>query len=325
MDVFDDPSLGTRRRWELLALRSKKLQADIADQTQAIANFGKQRVELAAHEGEQLEGDTSREERLQQIDAYLDVLREQLAQSTAEYGQLQPRLDQAKAALQSDIREFLEEAVAHSGLPPATLARRAAVSASTITRPLNDREFSFIPRSTTLQKIADAAGIPLPRSFTAGRPDPIPDGPEIRIVPIAGEATLGSWRPEPDMSAEAEAWDRGDWAPVNLTEYASTPLSAYRIRSDRDELSIAITAPREATGIRLDDEIIVRRWRGSFSETALWRVVAANPLRAVAEAANEGMEELQLEARGPEERAPQVLGVVIQTIRHRSPRGPLIG
>ncbi len=326
VDALDDPSLGSRRRWELLALRSKKLQSDIADRNRAIENFCNQRAEAEQELALSSEPHPDLKARLAQIDAFIELWQEELRQSTAEYDKVQPRLEEAKLALQADIRTFLQEAVIHSGLPPATLARRAAVSASTITRPLNDPEFSFIPRSATLQKIADAAGIPVPRSFTAGRPPPaVEDTPEIRIVPIYGEARLGSWRPETDETAEAEAWDRGDWAPVSLTEYAATPLSAYRItRPLADETSVVVIAPRHATGIRVGDDLIVRRWSGSFSETALWRVVAGPPIKAAAIDSESG-EELELETGTPEARPPEILGVVIQTIRTRSSKGPLIG
>ncbi len=88
-----------------------------------------------------------------------------------------------------DARSFLAEALRVSGLKPYALARAAGVSASTITRPLNDPTFKFTPKPITLAKIAKAAGIPLPGALAVAAKV----RPEATELPLIGPVQAGAW------------------------------------------------------------------------------------------------------------------------------------
>lgn len=315
---------GSRRRYELLALRVKSLQSDMAERIDTLSRLQEDRAKTNESHAE-AKGEDRRALEQDAIDIYQQIAKceAELGRATAEYQELTPQLERAKSDLQEDIRSFLKNAVEHSGLPPAVLARRASVSASTITRPLNDPDFSFLPRTITLQKIADAAGIPLPSSFTAGRPEPLADETQgIRLLPITGEAKLGSWSLEGGAISEFESWDAGGIVPVLLSEYAKTPLSAFKFIEPSGQSSLIVSAPAEAAGIRLGDQVVLRRWNGSFAETAIWQVIGGPPLRLSAVCGQQPPEEITLSESSA--RPPKLLGVVIQTTRERDTKGPLI-
>jgi lambda repressor-like predicted transcriptional regulator len=56
---------------------------------------------------------------------------------------------------QETARDFLRAAIQRSGLKPSQLAKKAGVAPSTITRPLSDPLYEFIPKASTLAKIAE--------------------------------------------------------------------------------------------------------------------------------------------------------------------------
>lgn len=62
----------------------------------------------------------------------------------------------------SDFADFLREAIRASGLTATALAEKAGVNQSTISRVVANPEYGGSMRPATLQKIAVAAGLPLP-------------------------------------------------------------------------------------------------------------------------------------------------------------------
>lgn len=88
-----------------------------------------------------------------------------------------------------EARAFLSRALEASGLKPFALAKRAGVAPTTITRPLNDPEFKFTPKPATLRKIAQAAGIELPRGLAVATPSPA----AVEELPIIGPIQAGAW------------------------------------------------------------------------------------------------------------------------------------
>ena len=93
-------------------------------------------------------------------------------------------------------RQFLAEAVRASGLAPYALAKRAGVSPTTITRPLNDETFKFTPKLATLLKISEASGVPLP----AGVFDLPSAPPTVGDLPLIGPVRAGAWLEMDDTS-----------------------------------------------------------------------------------------------------------------------------
>lgn len=92
--------------------------------------------------------------------------------------------------LADEARAFMREALNKTGLAPYALAKKAGVSPTTITRPLNDPEFSFTPKPATLMKIAQAAGMDLPGSLRV----PTRSGPvQAGQLPLIGPVQAGAW------------------------------------------------------------------------------------------------------------------------------------
>lgn len=96
----------------------------------------------------------------------------------------------AMVDLADEARAFMREALNKTGLAPYALAKKAGVSPTTITRPLNDPEFSFTPKPATLLKIAQAAGMDLPGSLRV----PTRSGPvQAGQLPLIGPVQAGAW------------------------------------------------------------------------------------------------------------------------------------
>lgn len=101
------------------------------------------------------------------------------------------------AAENDSAREFLRSAVMAAG-SAAALAKRAKISPSTITRPLNDPDFRFTPKLSTLQKISIASGVPLPGGLaTAQIMAPVGD-----LLPVVGAVQAGAWLVIDDLAQE---------------------------------------------------------------------------------------------------------------------------
>lgn len=97
---------------------------------------------------------------------------------------------QRMVTILDEARAFLHEALRVSGLKPHALAKKAGVAPTTITRPLNDPDFTFTPKPATLMKIAEAAGVALPGSLSV----PVRQGPiQVGGLPLIGPVQAGAW------------------------------------------------------------------------------------------------------------------------------------
>ena len=121
-----------------------------------------------------------------------------------------------------EIRRWLEQAVAKTGLTATALARRAGVHQTTVTRFLRDPDAPMM-KTTTLNAIASAAGIPL---LNADEPnDPIeaiqltlaetdtPKNAALKAL-IAGRENISLWRLTTD-ALESAGYLPGDLLVVN--------------------------------------------------------------------------------------------------------------
>ena len=103
----------------------------------------------------------------------------------------------AMADQNESARDFLRLAVREAG-SAAALAKRARISPSTITRPLNDPDFRFTPKLSTLQKISVASGVPLPGGLAISEPAP----PVGDLMPVVGAVQAGAWLVVDDLAQE---------------------------------------------------------------------------------------------------------------------------
>lgn len=163
-------------------------------------------------------------------------------------------------------RDFLRRALDHSGLSPQRLAELAGVSATTITRPLNNPNFKFTPKQATLDKIARAAGLPSPTGVTPPEPTIFSD---LRSIPILGSVQAGAWR---EVGVSVAVPD--GYIQLALPEYENADLGALRVVGRSMDLfypegSLIVFAKAADTGVRVGDHVVVQRSRGGFVETTL--------------------------------------------------------
>lgn len=221
-----------------------------------------------------------------------------------------------------EAREFLRLAIEVTGLSPYKLAQKAGVAPSTITRPLNDPEFKFIPKRATLDKIAQAAGLTTPKiSDPSLRVEPV-----TQSVPILGEVRAGTWTEIQDDARGKEA------VLVHLPEYARASLFAVRVAGRSMDLkyqegTIVIAASPAETGVRVGDDVIVRRQRNGMAETTLKEVAQLSgggyELRPCSSDAS--FQPIALDRGREAQDGPEIIGVVIYSISpSRSGRGPLV-
>lgn len=226
------------------------------------------------------------------------------------------------AEIADEARDFIRRALAATGWTPYRLAKAAGIAPSTITRPLNDPNFKFIPKQGTLNKIAEAAGLTAPTVAEAS----LEVESVSQWVPLLGEVRAGTWT---EILAEPEIEDR---IPVRLPEYQRASLFAVRVSGRSMDLkypdgSVVIALPPSEAGVRVGDDVIVRRYRDGLAETTLKEVTQIE----------DGSYELQPRSSDPTHlslpmpKAPdsqdgiEIIGVVITSMGPpRQARGPLV-
>ncbi len=173
----------------------------------------------------------------------------------------------------NDVRQialnFLREAHGKFGGSITALARAAGVSPSTLSRPLNDPEFEFVPRLSTLTKVGQAAGMMLPREL---RGLDVPENPEgepapFRSVPVVGVIWPGAW-----IEYETEEDQEVVFVPRTLLPHAA--LAAYSMgRKTRDPDfppgSQVIVAQPDDVHLLAGDCVVVERIRDGLSEFSI--------------------------------------------------------
>lgn len=167
-----------------------------------------------------------------------------------------------------DAREFMRRALEATGLSPYKLAKLAGIAPSTITRPLNDPNFKFVPKQATLNKIAEAAGLTAPTVTEAS----LSVEPVSQWIPLVGEVRAGNWAEIPHDPVIEEH------IAVHLPEYSRASLFALRVAGRSMDLKypdgcVVIAAPAAEAGIRVGDDVVVRRYRpDGLAETTLKEV-----------------------------------------------------
>lgn len=112
--------------------------------------------------------------------------------------------------LQRAVRSYIEQVLDRTGWDASTLARRAGLASSTITRFLNSDAHHYLLSARSLMKVAAASGVPLPRQLSGAvaihaahmvhaadmaPPAPAlpsePPAPPSRDLPVLGHAEAG--------------------------------------------------------------------------------------------------------------------------------------
>lgn len=221
-----------------------------------------------------------------------------------------------------EAREFLRRALTVTGLKPYALAKRAGVSPTTITRPLNDPAFKFTPKMATLVKIAEASGLTPPKL-----PEPSLDIEAVtQWVPLVGEVRAGAWT---EILAEPVVEDR---IPVHLPEYQRANLFAVRVSGRSMDLkypdgTVVIVLPAAESGLRVGDDVIVRRCQNGLAETTLKEMVQESDgsYALYPRSSDASFKPIPLERHRSAQEGAEIIGVVIYSISPtRQGRGPLV-
>lgn len=213
-------------------------------------------------------------------------------------------------------------ALSVTGLRPYALAKKAGISPTTITRPLNDPEFKFVPKQVTLNKIGAAAGLTAPTVAEAS----LEVESVHQWVPLVGEVRAGTWA---EIQDEPEIEDR---IPVHLPEYQKANLFAVRVSGRSMDLkypdgSVVIAVPPAEGGVRVGDDVIVRRIRDGLAETTLKEVTQVGPGRYELQprSSDTTFKPLPLPEAECSQDGVEIIGVVLFSINpERRGRGPLL-
>lgn len=221
-----------------------------------------------------------------------------------------------------DARDFIRRALEVTGLSPYALAKLASVAPTTLTRPLNDPEFKFVPKQATLAKIGKAAGLTPPQL-----PEPSLTVEGIsQWVPLVGEVRAGAWT---EIRDEPVVEDR---IPVHLPEYQRASLFAVRVAGRSMDLkyaegTVVIAIPPAEAGVRVGDDVIVRRRQGALVETTLKEVVQESDgsYALYPRSTDPAMKPIPIERGRDWQEGPEIIGVVVYSINpSRQGRGPLV-
>lgn len=231
--------------------------------------------------------------------------------------------------LLEDVRDFFRRGLKKTGWSPYKWAKEAKIASTTITRPLNDPEWTRVPKLATLRKLAAAAGMDLPSNLKSA--DLVDISPIERSIPVLGEVRAGSFVRIPDDPEITE------WLPMEVPEYRGASLFALRVVGRSMDLiypdgTYVVCIPAAQAGLQEGDCVVVRRRDGAGrSETTLKQI----------ERRRDGSYILQPRSSDPEHQEPiaipprdedglaqlgvEIIGVVVVAYtKDRRGRGPLI-
>lgn len=98
-------------------------------------------------------------------------------------------MDQYRSATIAYLLRLKDE----SGLSLNELAQRVGVSHTTLTRPVNNPDYKYVPKFATLQRLASLTGIPLPTELTDASNTP-PDVATLTVLSVRGVVAAGMWQ-----------------------------------------------------------------------------------------------------------------------------------
>lgn len=166
-------------------------------------------------------------------------------------------MDQYREAIVAYLRQVRETAP----MSLNQIAQRVGVSHTTLTRPVNNPDYPYVPKFATLQKISLLTGIPLPAaltSVTVERSNKLP----IRTLVVRGVVAAGMWQAAEVIQDEP----LGSIPMVEDSDYEGLPQWAELVRGpsmnqvydDGDYLHVVGFAELGYSP-RPDDDVIVER------------------------------------------------------------------
>lgn len=217
---------------------------------------------------------------------------------------------------------YLQRVKDESGLSLNEVAQRVGVSHTTLTRPLNNPLYKYVPKFATLQRIALATGIGLPTELT-NLPNAQPIVAKLKLLTVRGVVAAGMWQAAEVVQDVplGEALMVEDPAYVGLPQWAELLRgpSMNRTYLDGDYLHVVDAA---ALGYfpRAGDDVIVERRTGQDGkvERTCKRVAVIEGQRALIgdSTVEHWNDPLPLDG-GDEDTLIQIIGLVVGSYRSR--------
>lgn len=226
-------------------------------------------------------------------------------------------MDEYRAAAVAYLRRVRDE----SGLSLNEIAQRVGVSHTTLTRPLNNPEYKYVPKYATLQRIALLTRIGLPPELTNETSGP-PSLGRLRVLSVRGTVAAGMWQTVELVQDEP----LGEAPMVEDSRYAGLPQWAELLRGpsmnrtyqDGDYLHV-IDAPSLGYFPHPGDDVIVERRSaqdGKIERTCKRvQIIDGKPALTGDSMVEHWNEPLPLDA-GPDS-IVQIIGLVVGSYRPR--------
>lgn len=93
----------------------------------------------------------------------------------------------------ASVVAYLTRVRDESGRTLNDIAQRVGVSHTTLTRPVNNPAYKYVPKYATLQRIAAETGIPLPAELTELSVERSPIS-ALKLLPVRGLVAAGMWQ-----------------------------------------------------------------------------------------------------------------------------------
>lgn len=226
-------------------------------------------------------------------------------------------MDEYRAAAIAYLKRVRDE----SGLSLNEIAQRVGVSHTTLTRPLANPDYKYVPKFATLQRIAAVTRIQLPVELTNDTPRS-PDVARLRILSVRGVVAAGMWQ-----SVEVADEPLGEARMVEDPNYSGLPQWAEIVRgpsmnrtyADGDYLHV-IDGPALGYFPHPGDDVIVERRSGQDGrvERTCKRVVLQNGKPAlVGDSTIEHWNEPLALDNGHDDTIVQIIGLVVGSYRPR--------
>ncbi|MGV8833270.1 MAG: LexA family protein [Devosia sp.] len=106
-------------------------------------------------------------------------------------------------------KAYVQHVMARLHVAATALAAKAGISATTLTRPLNDPEHKFALSTSTLGKIAEATGISYLeylRTTSVGLPEIARSGRPPSSAPVVATVEAGAWREVDELDQSDPEW-----------------------------------------------------------------------------------------------------------------------
>lgn len=137
-------------------------------------------------------------------------------------------MEKSRTRVRAEVVDWIQYIVKRKGWSPTELARKSRVAPSTVLRILHDEDHRFNPSLTTLRKLSEGSGYPIPkRIFNASGVSDISDEEEMKFTGARQVVTELPIEEKPARKARAAA--KVDDAFIELRFVSSLPESLHPI------------------------------------------------------------------------------------------------